>query len=192
MSYFQGCHNLVMLIFFIVIIRTSMADVGNPLSFELSSREELVQLAGYGEEKLSTVLVSGTLLCEACLHGHPHLQAWPISGALVGVHCHARGRRKSSCLQGVTDEYGDFLIDLPSHLHAIPNLDKTCSVTVLRLPHNSQCRSAYVKKRKGLRLSSFGNGIRTYTAGRLRLHHSTSKPSHACIKNESSDQHMEW
>lgn len=25
---------------------------------------------------------------------------------------------------GVTDEFGDFMIDLPSHLHAIPNLER--------------------------------------------------------------------
>ena len=37
----------------------------NPL-VEFSSREELAEMAGYGEEKLSTVLVSGTVLCEAC------------------------------------------------------------------------------------------------------------------------------
>ena len=30
------------------------------------SREEMVRLAGYGEEKLSSVLVMGTLVCEAC------------------------------------------------------------------------------------------------------------------------------
>lgn len=34
------------------------------------SREELVQVAGYGEEKLSSVLVTGTLLCDTCKRGH--------------------------------------------------------------------------------------------------------------------------
>ncbi|XWS19276.1 hypothetical protein CRYUN_Cryun31cG0001800 [Craigia yunnanensis] len=32
-----------------------------------------------------------------------------------------------------------FLIDLPSHLHGIPNLQKICAVKVLRIPSNSMC-----------------------------------------------------
>lgn len=36
--------------------------INNPL-IELSSREELAKIAGYGEEKLSTVFLHGTLLC---------------------------------------------------------------------------------------------------------------------------------
>ncbi|KAJ6332413.1 hypothetical protein OIU76_010745 [Salix suchowensis] len=87
MSYFSGCNNLVTMmdfiptifIFFAITFQASAAKAENPL-MEFSSREELVQLAGYGEEKLSTVLVTGTVLCEACLHGENQLHAWPISG----------------------------------------------------------------------------------------------------------------
>ena len=57
-----------------------MATEEDPL-FELSNQEDFVQMAGYGEEKLSTVLVTGSVHCEACLHGHEaELHAWPISG----------------------------------------------------------------------------------------------------------------
>ncbi|XVF28067.1 hypothetical protein REPUB_Repub14bG0163700 [Reevesia pubescens] len=162
-----------------------LAAVKKPILYEFSSREEMVQMAGYGEEKLSTVLVTGSVLCEACLHGYAHqepqLRAWPISGALVGVECQTACKSKSGSAQAMTDEYGDFLIDLPSHLHGIPNLQKICVVKVLGIPKNSMCRPALVMKRhNGLRFSSVGNGIRTYTAGRIRFQHITSKPLKAC------------
>jgi len=52
---------------------------------ELSSRDEMVRMAGYGEDKLSTVLITGMLVCNrACLkasHGHrDQLPGLPISG----------------------------------------------------------------------------------------------------------------
>lgn len=48
--------------------------------YQLSTREELMQMAGYGEEKLSTVLVTGSVLCEASVDGQDQLRAWPITG----------------------------------------------------------------------------------------------------------------
>lgn len=50
--------------------------------FESYSREELVRIAGYGEEKLSTVLITGSVHCEACLN-EAQLYAWPVSGNLL-------------------------------------------------------------------------------------------------------------
>lgn len=45
---------------------------------QLSRREELVNWASYGEEKLSTIVISGKLLCHADKHsGHPY----PVSGS---------------------------------------------------------------------------------------------------------------
>lgn len=80
MSNFFRFHILGMFISFIFFSTPgSVATHENPL-FEPSSREELVQIAGYGEERLSTVLVTGSILCEACLHGDPHIREWPISG----------------------------------------------------------------------------------------------------------------
>uniref|UniRef100_A0A803NYL7 Pollen Ole e 1 allergen and extensin family protein n=1 Tax=Cannabis sativa TaxID=3483 RepID=A0A803NYL7_CANSA len=132
--------------------------------------EELSSIAGYGEEKLSTVLVTGSVLC-----------------ALVGVTCHINGQKgKSSWIKGVTDEYGDFTIDLPSHLHAIPHLDRKCSVKILRIPKNSLCKPAYVKRHKSLSLSSVGNGIRTYDAGTVRFQHLTSTTKQGCVGKQNS------
>lgn len=115
-----------------------------------------------------------------------------FAGALVTVYCHNSHRKTITKTQAFTDEYGDFMVDLPSHLHAIPNLDKTCSVKVLRMPKNSLCRPAYVKKHKALRLSSVGNGIRTYAAGRIRFLHLTSKPLRACTSKGSNDKQISW
>lgn len=75
--------------------------------------------------------------------------------------------------RGVTDEFGDFMVDLPSQLHAIPNLEKVCTVKIHRIPKASLCRPTHVKRHKGLSLSSFGNGIRTYSAGNIRIQHAT-------------------
>lgn len=103
----------------------------------------------------------------------------------MAVNCQKDGKKSRSGLAvGVTDEFGDFIIDLPSHLHAIPNLEKTCSIKVLRIPKSSPCRPASVRKQKGIRLSSVGNSIRTYSAGRIRFLHLTSRPLEACMKRE--------
>lgn len=102
------------------------------------------------------------------------------AGALVSVNCqsHATERTgKSMVANGVTDEFGDFMVDLPSYLHAIPNLEKICRVKVHKIPKGSLCRPArHVNKQKGLlKLSTIGNGIRTYDAGTIRIQHSASE-----------------
>ncbi|KAJ6317068.1 hypothetical protein OIU78_020198 [Salix suchowensis] len=84
MSYFGACNDTsfisaIFIIFTAVTLQASMAEAEKPWH-EFSNREELVQLAGYGEERLSTVLVTGTVLCEACLHGGTQLiHARPVS-----------------------------------------------------------------------------------------------------------------
>lgn len=141
--------------------------------------QEMTEGAGYGMEKLSTVLVTGSVECDACLARniakHPH----PISAAVVGVACSStRDRRKVIRARGVSDQYGDFIIDLPSDLHANPYLDRTCIVTILKVPKKSLCKPTFVEKHKAISLSSVGNGIREYTSGTIRLHnlkHTTSK-----------------
>lgn len=111
------------------------------------------------------------------------------AGAKVAVNCHASHANdkesKSSRIHGVTDENGDYFIDLPSELHAIPDLNKKCSVHLVRMPRNLHCRPAHIRKRKTVRLSSVGNGIRTYEAGTMRLLHSASGPPEACMKKPS-------
>ncbi|BAT77300.1 hypothetical protein VIGAN_01539900 [Vigna angularis var. angularis] len=164
MNYSCGCHTLVMLLLIIVA-----AGENNPLLELLSNRDEVVQIAGYGEEKLSTVLITGSVTCQP--QHQPH--AWPLQGAWVGLKCHSHGRKwkgKGSVVaRGVTDEFGEFIIDLPSQLHAVPNLEKVCSVKIDRIPKRSFCRAVGVKKQKELSLYSFGNGIRTYNAGNIRI-----------------------
>ncbi|KAL5575823.1 hypothetical protein UlMin_017522 [Ulmus minor] len=168
-----------MILFFLGASKAN--ELENPI-FGSSSRDEMVQIAGYGEERLSTVLITGSVHCEACLH-EDQLHAWPISGAMVAVNCHLNGKkRKSSLVRGFTDEYGDFTIDLPSELHATPKLDKICAVKVLHIPKNSACRPTHVRRHKELKLSSVGNGIRTYDAGSFRFQHLTSTPKQACAR----------
>ncbi|GMI72253.1 hypothetical protein HRI_000894600 [Hibiscus trionum] len=147
------------------------------ISYELWSREEMVQLGGYGEDKLSTVLITGSVVCQAC---HHH-RSWPIPGAMVAFKCETLSKIKSSTIQTTTDEYGDFTIDLPSHLHGTTNLEKMCSVEIIRIPKKSMCQPTLVKKHKRLTLSSIRNEIRTYTVGKIRLQHITSKSLKSCI-----------
>lgn len=118
-SYFCGWHKLVNdFIYKLVLLNllicsclslsrsvsmASAADIddqvlvnnNNPLNQLMSSQEDMVQIAGYGEEKLSTVLITGSVHCEeACnnLHAqthHPdyqlHLHAWPLSGLCLST-----------------------------------------------------------------------------------------------------------
>lgn len=105
-----------------------------------------------------------------------------LEGASVVVTCKiGRKRGKMNWAVGTTDEYGDFIVDLPSHLHANPRLEKACMVRVLRLPKSSACWKVFPGKPKGIRLSSVGNGIRTYTTGTVRLQ-SKSKVWRICLK----------
>lgn len=100
---------------------------------------------------------------------------------MVGVNCHDNGKnsKSSDWVHGVTDEFGDFIIDIPSHLHA-QSFENVCSIKILRTPKNAHCQPAHLAGRKQLQLSSFGGGIRTYTSGVLRLQHQTSGPLQAC------------
>ncbi|OIW13870.1 hypothetical protein TanjilG_31759 [Lupinus angustifolius] len=176
MRYFHSFKTLFCFVFLLESLVVGQYN-HNPL-LELPSRDEVVEMAGYGEEKLSTVLVTGSVNCEVTtFHSGGAIQprAWPIQGVLVSVNCHSHStkrRSKSMVAQGVTDEFGDFIVDIPSHLHAIPNLEKICRVKILRIPKGSLCQQAHVKRQKGLRLESFGNGIRTYSAGNIRFKHS--------------------
>ncbi|CAM8908564.1 unnamed protein product [Rhodiola kirilowii] len=135
---------------------------------DLSSREELVELAGYGEEKLSTVLITGSVFSQ------DSIQLQPVSGAKVGVTC-SPGRkktRKSSWEEEtvITDEFGDFTIDLPSHLHGTQNLDKACQVKIIHVPARGHYKRSFGRMEyKEIKLSSARNGVRIYTAGKIIL-----------------------
>ncbi|XP_071736696.1 uncharacterized protein [Rutidosis leptorrhynchoides] len=155
-----------------------MALFGGPTTANRFDHELIRLAAGYGEDKLSTVLVTGTLFCDM----NTPLASHPISGASVGVSCRHTNRKinKSNWVRGKTDAYGDFVIDLPSHLHAIPNMKNECLVRVLRVPKKSPCHRALTsnhhKASTRIKSSSSGNGIRTYSTHRIHLNH---KHSHA-------------
>ncbi|CAL9145651.1 uncharacterized protein LOC135628510 [Musa acuminata AAA Group] len=135
---------------------------------------ELVRVAGYGDERLSTVLVTGTLLCSARMHRSPGLFTSNVPGAKVAVACKTEGRRELSWAYGLTDDYGEFIVDLPSHLHANPKLEEDCIVRVLRVPKKgSFCDLVAGVRSKHIMLSSVGESIRVYTAGTLILSHRT-------------------
>ncbi|XP_010936417.1 uncharacterized protein [Elaeis guineensis] len=155
------------------------------------SRAEHVHLAGYGEERLSSVLITGTILCDACLQPGSHLLSSHVQGAKVAIACKTEERRrKANWAYGMTDEYGEFIIDLPSHLHAIP-LEEDCIIRVLRMPKNSYCRQTSGMNHVGIKLSSVGNSIRVYTAGVARLGYRTG-PSHECLEKGHNDMESAW
>lgn len=82
MSYYYTCVMLLLLCFVLLLVSPSPTFGKDNLQFKLSTRDdELVQMAGYGEEKLSTILVTGSVICEASFDGagdQPH--PWPIQG----------------------------------------------------------------------------------------------------------------
>lgn len=87
MSYFCG-YNVVVMLFFmcLLLLLNNKNNIVLGLGVEddhqlldLSNRDEVVEIAGYGEEKLSTVLITGSLHCGGD-HHHPH--AMPIPGTL--------------------------------------------------------------------------------------------------------------
>nr|XP_043609233.1 uncharacterized protein LOC122581138 [Erigeron canadensis] len=186
MTNFQGYTNIMTILSFICFISfgafTSAAR--NDIMSEFSTSDDFRREVGYGEEKLSTVLVTGSILCDACVDQNSLLQSYPISGASVAVSCDtSRKTSESDWVKGTTDEYGDFLIDLPSHLHAIPNMEKKCLVNILELPKDSPCHRALKGEHRGIKFLSMDNGFRTYTAHDIHL---TTKYSQPCIKKQAT------
>ncbi|CAG7874113.1 hypothetical protein BRARA_E00572 [Brassica rapa] len=133
------------------------------------SRIEMAEMNGYGEHKLSSVVITGSLLCNS-----------PVSGATVAIKCHTGFKRRSNWIKAVTDEFGEFVIHLPSHLHAIPHLEKACFVKPVHVPkHYRRCYKTFSKSNihKGIKLVSSSNGFRVYTSGTIRLHGHSSRLS---------------
>ncbi|CAN6324212.1 unnamed protein product [Urochloa humidicola] len=144
---------------------------------------ELARIAGYGEEPVSSVSMSGQVACELCLRPGSDLLAFELPGAKVAVLCETDGHNDqvANSAFATTDEFGNFTIDLPSQLHATANLERACTVKVLQLPVDSSCRlhhnpsTNYV-----LRLSSEEDGVRAYTTGVIRLQNSNT-PHDNCV-----------
>ncbi|KAL8033018.1 hypothetical protein ABFX02_13G136100 [Erythranthe guttata] len=162
---------------FVVFLQIKATAAMGKMDFlgELSGREELVKWAGYGEEKLSTVVIGGKLLCHAgaAPNDKTSIQPYPISGAVMGVVCGGKGKKKGLIWagRGSTDSSGEFQIDVPSRLHANPNLENICHVRVLRLPSSSACRQSCTRNhsKKPIKLDSVGEGVRSYTTHNINL-----------------------
>ncbi|KAJ3673610.1 hypothetical protein LUZ60_005602 [Juncus effusus] len=151
------------------------------------SRAELAHIAGYGEERLSSVLVSGTIECGVCLSAGTRLVTFHVPGAKIAVACKTEGqKRRTNWAYGTTDEYGEFMIDLPSQLHANPKLEESCIIRILQIPSTSYCK-IHSLNWHNMKLSSVGNGIRVYTAGTIKL----SRPNNRCISKVNSKKSEE-
>ncbi|CAA0837190.1 Pollen Ole e 1 allergen and extensin family protein [Striga hermonthica] len=157
---------LASIIFFVQSPVFAATGKEGELLARLWTREQMVKLAGYGEDKLSTVTIGGKLLCKS---GRDDNHPYPISGAKVSVLCSTSERTNKSWAKGSTDVHGEFLIDLPSNLHATPNLEKKCSVSVFRIPRSSPCWRALTGKLETIKLVSAAEGIRVYTTGDIHL-----------------------
>ncbi|GER33811.1 pollen Ole e 1 allergen and extensin family protein [Striga asiatica] len=170
-SYFDDFVKSKMFFFIIIVLvfleRPAMAARKSDFLADLfpTGRNEMVKWAGYGEDKLSTVVIGGKIIC----HGGDNIEkdSNPVSGATVAVLCGSSRKRKKSWARTGTDDSGNFLIDLPSHLHAIPNLEKICHIKVVRLPKTSPCCS--MRKHKSIKLTSNADGIRSYTTKDIHL-----------------------
>ncbi|KAF8096260.1 hypothetical protein N665_0313s0029 [Sinapis alba] len=134
------------------------------------NRRDMVEMAGYGEQKLSSVIITGSLLCDT-----PRSRA--ISGVSVGVKCHTGYKRRSKWIKAVTNELGEFEIDLPSQLHAIPDLENTCVIKPIHVPelYRCHCHHNSTNMHKPIKLVSSTNGFRVYTSGKIRLQGHSSK-----------------
>lgn len=80
MAYFLRLLIPKMLVFVFVFV---VFFLGHPTlgSSDFSGRDDSVQWAGYGEEKLSTVVIAGTILCNAGEPSlNPSINPHPVSG----------------------------------------------------------------------------------------------------------------
>ncbi|KAG2264626.1 hypothetical protein Bca52824_071705 [Brassica carinata] len=123
------------------------------------SRTEMVEMAGYGEQKLSSVIIAGSLLCDT---SRPHLPS-------IAIPVPHWIQRRSKWIKAVTDDLGEFEIDLPSQLHAIPDMENTCVVKPVHVPKLYRCNHRSTNTHKRIKLVSSTNGFRVYTSGKIKL-----------------------
>ncbi|KAG2302116.1 hypothetical protein Bca52824_030767 [Brassica carinata] len=133
------------------------------------SRTDMVEMAGYGEQKLSSVIITGSLLCDTS-------RSIAIPGATVAIKCQTGYKRRSKWIKAVTNDLGEFEIDLPSQLHAVPDLENTCVVKPIHVPELYRCHLNSTNTHKRIKLVSSTNGFRVYTSGKIRLQGHSSNP----------------
>ena len=82
MTIFQGHTNImtILLFIFLVFLGAPATAARHDVMEELFTHDELRREAGYGDEKLSNVVVSGSVLCDVCLDGTSVRQSHPIPG----------------------------------------------------------------------------------------------------------------
>ncbi|XP_013705325.1 uncharacterized protein LOC106409203 isoform X1 [Brassica napus] len=156
-----------LLFFFLFLCQGAFAAAG-----KIWSRTEMVEMAGYGEQKLSSVIIAGSLLCDTW---RPHLPSIAIPGATVAIKCHTGYKRRSKWIKAVTDDLGEFEIDLPSQLHAIPDMENTCVVKPVHVPKLYRCNHRSTNTHKRIKLVSSTNGFRVYTSGKIKLQGHSSR-----------------
>ncbi|KAI4371178.1 hypothetical protein MLD38_019444 [Melastoma candidum] len=194
MSRYPGSNVLVIMLAGVLFLSLSVSStMEEDTLFGGWTREEMVEMAGYGEEDLSKVLVTGSVSCEAYLHDGRQLRAWPVSGALVAVECRKEGMGgRPIQTRGITDEDGGFAIKLPSELHSVADLQRKCCVQLLRTPRGSSCRPVGIRKHGRISLLPDTRGIRTYEAEKIRLLHSASARPQAHVKQEKGGMDGSW
>ncbi|CAN6867359.1 unnamed protein product [Brassica oleracea] len=135
-------------------------------AWKIWSRTEMLEMAGYGEQKLSSVIITGSLICNT---SPSHLHSIAIPGATVAIKCHTGYKRRSKWIKAVTDDLGEFEIDLPSQFHAIPDLENTCVIKPIHVPELYRCHHNSTNTHKRIKLVSSTNSFRVYTSGKIRL-----------------------
>ncbi|ESQ39915.1 hypothetical protein EUTSA_v10001056mg [Eutrema salsugineum] len=156
------------LLFFFFFFNGAFAASG-----KIWTRTEMVEMAGYGEQKLSSVIITGSLLCDDT--SHPHLHSIAIPGATVAIKCHTGYKKRSKWIKAVTDDLGEFEIDLPSQLHAIPDMENKCFIKPVHVPKRYRCYHNSTNIHKRIKLVSSTNGSRVYTSGKIRLQGHSSR-----------------
>lgn len=79
---FRGASTSVAAALLLLLFLLGSASCGSAeMTMNHLSRSELVHQAGYGEERLSSVLITGTILCDACLQHGSHLLSSLVKGS---------------------------------------------------------------------------------------------------------------
>nr|GLL37075.1 uncharacterized protein LOC109174501 [Ipomoea trifida] len=84
---------------FLVVILESPATA-NLIIDEVYSREELVKMAGYGEDKISTVQIEGKVVCQTCTDADESSSLHPISGSCISGYFVQQKWKKSIIFMG--------------------------------------------------------------------------------------------
>jgi len=130
------------------------------------ARAESIECAGYGEKRLSNVVVVGNVFCDTCFkHQFSEEGSHVIIDALVALECIINRKTTASVNVGKSDENGDFSVDVPSPFHPKERMNR-CSVRLLNSSEGS-CNTPSTTAPYKLSLKSNTNGVRTYTAGSL-------------------------